>query len=191
MFKNPKNIKPAQRENLIQPKKLDSSRLFGHMQCFVLKKETKMYFCTQKDRLSTQIMSLEAQETKYQERKGFLSNQVLVLKKALINSILSDDVMNLLLILVNAICYDVQQLEIFLLHLSKITHTPVDSLFVQMKTLTDLGYVELEKREDLLIIQLPNLSPGVPRRTKQNKLNLLRNKRKYLTLDVSIGEEYV
>jgi len=150
-----------------------------------------MYFCTQKDRLSTQIMSLEAQETKYQERKGFLSNQVLVLKKALINSILSDDVMNLLLILVNAICYDVQQLEIFLFHLSKITHTPVDSLFVQMKTLTDLGYVELEKREDLLIIQLPNLSPGVPRRTKQNKLNLLRNKRKYLTLDVSIGEEYV
>ena len=150
-----------------------------------------MYFCTQKDRLSTQIMSLEAQETKYQERKGFLSNQVLVLKKALINSILSDDVMNLLLILVNAICYDVQQLEISLFHLSKITHTPVDSLFVQMKTLTDLGYVELEKREDLLIIQLPNLSPGVPRRTKQNKLNLLRNKRKYLTLDVSIGEEYV
>ena len=150
-----------------------------------------MYFCTQKDRLSTQIMSLEAQETKYQERKGFLSNQVLVLKKALINSILSDDVMNLLLILVNAICYDVQQLEIFLFHLSKITHTPVDSLFVQMKTLTDLGYVELEKREDLLIIQLPNFSPGVPRRTKQNKLNLLRNKRKYLTLDVSIGEEYV
>ena len=150
-----------------------------------------MYFCTQKDRLSTQIMSLEAQETEYQERKESLSNQVLVVKKALIDSILSDDVMTLLLILVNAICYEVQQLEISLFHLSKITHTPLDSLFFQIETLTDLGYVELEKREDLLIIQLPNFSPDVPRRTKQNDLNLLKNKRKHLSLDISIGEEYV
>ena len=150
-----------------------------------------MYFCTQKDRLSTQVMSLEAQKTKYQEKKESLSNQVLVLKKALIDSILSDDVMTLLLILVNAICYEVQQLEISLFHLSKITHTPLDSLIVQIKTLADLGYLELEKREDLLIIQLPTLSPDVPRRTKQDNLNLLKNKRKHLSVDVSIGEEQV